>query len=228
MSDNDNWIRADQVYRLFDSYGKDRQAGYQQLKAGLDAGRIRAIAMDARLERFVGSGIRKSAERDWEVDPEAWPYGGNGPCVLNLESGSFSSTRGPKYWRVELTGLSFHQGDVISYVGLYGAGGNVIEGAAVRNDKAEKSAGGRTPDKEKWTNFAAAVLAHQYHAASFGEDIARGTYHKVIEDYAAQFGLAVPTVNTVGAAIDLAKTIVRQQHENGKPVDPPDLSETDY
>lgn len=223
MNDSVEWIRADQLAEFFYTCGKDYNAGKAQLWNGLQTGRIRAKALDGKLWKG-GRGYRApsspQALTDALIEPDIWAASVSS-ANLSLSVGSYTAaSHGNLFSRVELTGLAFDRGQMVTYLGLServgeGRSPNIASGPVLG-----------APPSEKWKNFAAALVALNFHRPDFDLNDPRKTLYDAVSKYAADFGLEIPSLNTVGPSLDLMKEMVRCAHDDGgKPTDPPDLSE---
>jgi len=203
MSDNVDWVRADQLGAIFEANGKDYMTCKAQLWNGLKAGRISAMALDATLsDNSTRRGARPKREVDWPVKPEVWDARGRG-AHFSLGVGSFSASPAGSYVRVELTGLMFNRAELMEYMGL-------AENAESRKPD-RRGAGGSPVNAEKWANFAGLLAAY----AQSGGDIVPGEKAGALFTKALNFGAPLgvlsddlPSLETCKKALNKAMEIV--------------------
>lgn len=221
MSDDIDFIRADTLSAIFGWTEIDSIVKRQQLMDGLKSGRVAARADDATLTRAPKAGSKvyaafpKETLQDWLVEPSVW-----GTAGLYLGARRYQAKNIGGFVAVELTGLWISRSDLISQLGW-----QEVASAPASAPAAASPAKG-APPSDLWKNFAAALVSLQTQKPSFDVAGPRKTTHKQVEEYAALFGLEIPALNTVAASLDRLKAMMACEHDDdGKPIDPPDLSE---
>lgn len=163
----------------------------------------------------VYAALPKETLQDWLVEPSVW-----GTAGLYLGARRYQAKNIGGFVAVELTGLWISRSDLISQLGWQ----EVASAPASALATASPAKG--APPSDLWKNFAAALVSLQTQKPSFDVAGPRKTTHKQVEEYAALFGLEIPALNTVAASLDRLKAMMACEHDDdGKPIDPPDLSE---
>lgn len=207
MSDEDEYIRADEVAERFGWDGASYPFKRQQLTDALRKGRVTARADDATFTRApeprVGRyNVKPETHQDWKVEKGVW--GGSG---LSFGGRRYHAKNIGDFISVELTGLWFCVSDIRTQLGWT----EVSPVSLAPTDNSPSNNGGRPTDADKWATFAALMAAYAQQGGEITPGERAGALYTKIKKFGDEAGVdpeSYPTVDTCKPALSRAMAFV--------------------